>query len=73
MTFDLYAYEFRLREIDRVADWGELAAGFALAVAGPQNVEDLLVRLPRGVDPALDDLNTVEIGADRIFQDTHQE
>ena len=55
-------------DIDGVADRRQLAVGVRLAVAGPRDVIDLLMRLAVGVHPALDDLDAVEIGADRIAQ-----
>ncbi len=58
----------RLGDVDRVADRRQLAIGARLAIARPGHVEELLLPLSGGVDPTLDDLNAVEIAADRILQ-----
>src|SRR5436305_835527 len=46
----------------------QLAIGTQLAVAGPDHVINLLLDLTLCVEPTLDDLVAVEIGADRILQ-----
>ena len=46
----------------------ELAVRAGLAVAAPGDVVDLLLQVALRVQPAFDDLDAVEIGADRIFQ-----
>ncbi len=39
-----------------------------LAIAAPDDVVDLLVQFALRIEPALDDLDAVEIGADRVLQ-----
>ena len=50
-------------QIDTVADRRQLAISTDLAIARPDDVEYLLVLLAGRVEPALDDLDTVEVAA----------
>src|ERR1700730_10629729 len=63
------------RHVDRIADRRQLALriGLALLSVTPGYVVDLLLQSSAFVLPALDDLDAVEIGADRILQCGHQE
>src|ERR1700704_4634824 len=64
-----------VRYIDRTADRRQLTlrVGLALLSVTPGHVVDLLLQRAALVLPALDDLDAVEIGADRILQRGHQE
>ena len=61
------------REVDRVPHWSHLAVRTDGAVIGQRDVVDLLLRHPLGVEPALDDLNTIEVCVLRIFDGANQE
>ena len=64
----------RVRHVHGVADRGLAAAIRAdLAPAGDRHVEDALLRLAVLAEPALDDLDAVEVGAVRIAQRMDQE
>src|SRR5208337_5583293 len=41
---------------------GQLAVGARFSVIGPNHIEDLILGLALGVDPALDDLDAVNVG-----------
>ena len=52
---------------------GSLPSGARFAVAAPDHVVDLLVGFALGIQPALDDLDAVEVGADRVLQRRNEE
>ncbi len=60
-------------DVDGVADRRQLAVRAGLAVAAPGDVVDLFLRLAVLVQPALDDLDAVEVAAVRILQRRDQE
>src|SRR5262249_30720731 len=50
------------------ADRWNLAVGTRLAISRPGDVVDFLVHVAVLVEPALDNLIAIEVGADRVFQ-----
>ena len=52
--------------IDGVADWSLAAPVFDFAITGASDIINSLVRIAVTVQPALDDLHAIEIGAVRI-------
>ena len=61
------------RHVDGVADRRQLAVGARRAVVRPDDVVDLLLARAGGVEPALDDLDAVEVAAERVLQRRDEE